>query len=64
MVISIMESFAVNHAGRLAITHTLDLTPATVEAFRELQKLAGIVVLGWVTVTVIKSITSTSRPPN
>lgn len=52
-----MESFAVNHAGSLSVSHNLliDSSQNTLQLVKELQKVALIVVAGWVAVTCIRS---------
>lgn len=53
-----MEQFSVQHAGSLNIAHSFDCSSNVVNAIKELNKLALVLVLGWVTVTVVKNIRS------
>jgi len=50
-----MEQFSVQHAGALNIAHSFDCSPNVVNAVKELNKLALVLVVGWVTVTLIRN---------
>jgi len=57
-----MDAFAVNHAGdvshKLSVTHHLDISPAVL---REVRLIVTIAVVGLVTITCVRSITSLSK---
>lgn len=61
-----MEVFSVQHGGALTVKHhvLLDFAPGAVQIARELQKIAAIVIVGWVAVTSIKSFSSRGTKSN
>ena len=62
---SLMDSFAVKHAGdvshTLTVTHHLDCSPAVLEIFREVRKIVLIAAVGWATVAGIRIINGQLR---
>lgn len=50
-----MEQFSVQHAGNLNIAHSFECSVNVVNAVKELNKLALVLVLGWVTVTYLRN---------
>lgn len=54
----LMESFALaaTHAGGITHTHIFDFSPAAVDVAKELRKATVVLVVGWITVTLVKEL--------
>lgn len=55
-----MEHINIQHAGDLCIKHSFDCSTNVVNAVKEINKLAIVLVVGWITVTYLRNSRSSS----